>query len=153
MNNLKLALLVSSVSAYNVPPKFMKEAEIKHGRVAMVSSLVIPFLDNVNSDVLGVNYVSSLDAGTQQLLLAVFGVSEFFQLSKAYEFPYNRSTWFKIKEDHVPGDYNFDPLGILEKKGTNSTKDLELNHGRLAMLAVIGQMVYELSTNEPVFTA
>lgn len=151
MNILTLSLLLSSAYCYKFPAKFIKEAEIKHGRVAMVSSLAIPILDNVNSDTLGVNYVNSLDAGTQQLMLFIFGVSEFCQMVKAYEFPYNSSNWFNMNNNHIPGDYNFDPLNILNSKNTNSTKNNELQIGRLAMLTVFGQMFCELSFQEPVF--
>ena len=58
---LKLFFIINTVSGYTtVPSKFVKEAEIKHGRVAMASSLLIPLLDNVKPDILGVNFVNSL---------------------------------------------------------------------------------------------
>ena len=117
----------------------------------MVSSLLIPLLDNVSPDVLGVNYVNSLDLGTQQALLLGFGVSEFCQMVKAYEFPSNTSSWFKMKEEHVPGDYGFDPLGINNYNNSNSVKTNELFVGRVAMLAVVCEMLNELGTGNPVF--
>ena len=70
--------LVPTVAAFNTASKFTREAEIKHGRVAMVSSLAIPLLDTLNPEVLGVNYVNSLDPTLQLGLLAVVGCSEFF---------------------------------------------------------------------------
>lgn len=147
-------LFINQVASYTVPPsttsKFVQEAEIKHGRVAMVSSIVIPLLDNINPDVLGVNYVNSLDYGTQQLLLFSFGVSEICQLLNSYEFPSNTSNWFKIKEEHVPGDYKLDPLNILNDKNNVSVRKNEKLVGRLAMLAVSCQMLSELVTNEPI---
>ena len=147
-----LFILFNVNSAYKVgTTKFVKEAEIKHGRVAMVSSLLIPILDNVNPDVLGVNYVNSLDIGTQQLLLFGFGFSEFCQMLSAYEFPMNTSSWFKMKEDHVPGDYGFDPLELINYNNSNSVKTNELFIGRVAMLAVACEMLNELGTGNPVF--
>lgn len=147
-----LFILFNIISGYNLgSTKFVKEAEIKHGRVAMVSSLLIPILDNVNPDVLGVNYVNSLDLGTQQALLFGFGFSEFCQMLSAYEFPSNTSSWFKMKEDHTPGDYGFDPLELTNYSNSNSVKTNELFVGRVAMLAVVCEMLNELGAGNPVF--
>ena len=147
-----LFILFNATYAYKVgTTKFVNEAEIKHGRVAMVSSLLIPILDNVKPDVLGVNYVNSLDIGTQQLLLFGFGFSEFCQMLSAYEFPSNTSSWFKMKENHVPGDYGFDPLGINNYNNSNSVKTNELFVGRVAMLGVVCEMLNELGAGNPVF--
>ena len=81
-------------------PKFVKEAEINRRRVAMISSLIIPFLDNVNSEILGVNYVNSLDISTQLYLMVP---SETVQMLKAYNFPDTVEIWFNMKNDHIPG--------------------------------------------------
>jgi len=51
-----------------------------------------------------------------------------------------------LKEDYFPGDIGFDPLGLKpddpEEFMIMSTK--ELQHGRLAMLAVAGFVAQEL---------
>ena len=147
-----LFILFNATYAYKVgATKFVKEAEIKHGRVAMVSSLLIPILDNASPDVLGVNYVNSLDLGTQQLLLFGFGFSEFCQMLSAYEFPSNTSSWFKMKEDHVPGDYGFDPLELTNYNNSKSLAGNELFIGRVAMLGVVCEMLNELGAGNPVF--
>ena len=150
-----MSFIFNSINAYVVPPvkttpKFVQEAELKHGRVAMVSSLLIPLLDNVNPDVLGVNYVNSLDLGNQQLLLFVFGFSEFCQMLNAYEFPSNTNEWFKMKKDHVPGEYGFDPLEINKYNNSKSLKTNEMFVGRVAMVAVACQMANELLVGKPV---
>jgi hypothetical protein len=148
---LNLFFIINTVSGYTtVPSKFVKEAEIKHGRVAMASSLLIPLLDNVKPDTLGVNFVNSLEPSTQQLLLFGFGFSEFCQLLNAYEFPSNTDKWFKIKEDHIPGEYGFDPLELNKYNNSKSLSTNELFVGRVAMIAVTCQMVNELLLHEPV---
>jgi len=148
---LNLFFMINIVSGYTiVPSKFVKEAEIKHGRVAMVSSIVIPLLDNVKPDTLGVNFVNSLEPSTQQLLLFGVGFSEFCQLLNAYEFPSKTDKWFNMKEDHTPGEYRFDPLEISKYNNSKSLKKNELVIGRVAMIAVTCQMVNELLLHEPV---
>ena len=145
---------LSFVNCYVVPPvmppKFVQESELKHGRVAMVSSLLIPLLDNANPDVLGVNYVNSLDPGVQLLLLGIFGCSEVAQLMKAYEFPSNSTQWFNMKNDHVPGEYGFDPMKFATYSNYESIKTNEMFVGRVAMIAVACQMTNELLVGEPV---
>merc|ERR1712094_148346 len=61
-------------------------------------------------------------------------VESFMPLDGGIVAEQNESRLFRIKEDHLPGDLGFDPLGL---KPTND-KDLkniatkELNNGRLA---------------------
>lgn len=98
---INLFALFNSVSGYGIlPSKFIQEAEIKHGRVAMVSSLAIPLLDMAKPDTLGINFVSSLDNNVQLGLLSLVGCSEAAQILKAYNFPEDTSKWFTMKEDH-----------------------------------------------------
>lgn len=132
-------------------PKFVQEAELKHGRVAMVSSLIIPSLELLNGNNPGINELSSQPANFQLSMLAVFACSEAAQLLKAYEYPYDLKTWFNMKDSHIPGKYNFDPLKL-----SNSTisytfyKDAELLNGRIAMVAAAGMLTQELCTDKTI---
>ena len=54
------------------------------------------------------------------------------------------SKWFNMKEDHVPGEYSFDPLGFSNTTENLSEYRTELFNGRLAMLAAFGILVQEL---------
>lgn len=51
-----------------------------------------------------------------------------------------------LKEDYEPGNFGFDPLGLMPKDdaGRKARMTQELNNGRLAMLATIGVWVQEL---------
>ena len=61
------------------------------------------------------------------------------------------SKWFNMKEDHVPGEYSFDPLGFSNTSETLSEyKRTELFNSRLAMLAAFGILVQELCTDKTV---
>ena len=145
-----LFLLFNTTGAYNVvSPKFVQEAEIKHGRVAIVSSVLIPILDNVKPDTLGINFVSSLDPAVQFGLLGVVGVSEFAQMLKAYNFPEDTSKWFTMKDDHIPGDYSFGPFN-LNKNNSEKIKKNELFVGRIAMVAALCELTNEFFVQESV---
>lgn len=52
-----------------------------------------------------------------------------------------------------PGDLGFDPLGLqpATAAGLRAMQDRELNHGRLAMLAIAGMVAQELATAQELF--
>ena len=60
---------------------------------------------------------------------------------------------FSIRGDREPGDLDFDPLGLTPTDPTE-LKDMqskELNHGRLAMIAIAGMVGQELATGQKLF--
>ena len=48
---------------------FFREAELKHGRIAMVSSILIPFFDKMDPDVLGIYGFNHLPNKVQLLII------------------------------------------------------------------------------------
>jgi hypothetical protein len=115
---------------------YLREAETKHARLAMLGVLSYPLAELISggraapsAEVLSaaVILVSSVELyGLYLSLLDAAGLSS---------------------KERIPGDLNFDPLGMLpvEKFGRIRMLSSELKHGRLAMLAVAGMLGAELA--------
>ena len=158
-NGIAMVMMLMSVESLTTPTiretqkvsKFVQEVELKHGRVAMVSTLTIPTLEILNGNHQGIYELSHQPLPFQYLALTIFGMSEFGQLFKAYEFPESTNTWFKIKDSHTPGEYAFDPLNISSNtESLTKNKNQELFNGRIAMLACAGFLAQELLTDKTI---
>jgi light-harvesting complex I chlorophyll a/b binding protein 4 len=140
-------LFDSSVLAKGLELDFLREAELKHGRVAMIASVLLPTLEHF-TDGLGINKFQELPDEGQ--LLVVFGIlaTEFSSMLRGWENPIDKP--FQLKGDYQPGDFGF---GLWKKNDTltETMMDKELNNGRLAMIAALGMIVQELVTQQPLF--
>merc|ERR1719198_1984968 len=136
---------------------FYREAEIKHGRVAMLAATGFLFTEHVTfTGIDSPSYVSfeqpGLSGGLWLGLAVMLGnfegksVETFMQLDGGIVAEQNESRLFRIKEDHLPGDLGFDPLGLkpTNDKDLKSMATKELNNGRLAMIGIAGMVAQEL---------
>tara|TARA_B110001450_G_scaffold88771_1_gene84387 strand:- start:1930 stop:2823 length:894 start_codon:yes stop_codon:yes gene_type:complete len=144
--------------------KKYREAEIKHGRLAMlatvgwpISELFHPYLSTItqNTNLLSFNnkVPSILNGGFEKInpiffmSIIVFAASiESIVLNKDY------NNYFDYR---IPGDFGFDPLNFYTNKSEFTKKNLELkelNNGRLAMLAITYFAFSEFITNNPIVT-
>jgi len=117
--------------------KWMREAELEHGRLCMLAWAGYVAVD------LGVHFpgakyaVSSFEAhdvtARNELFYALLltGTCETIKFSPIYEMMVNGS-------DRQPGDFGFDPLKLLTPENEVQYKTAELTHGRAAMLAFSG---------------
>lgn len=142
---------ILSLSAFNMKSKFIQEAEIKHGRTAMLVMPTIVSLEVFDHSTLGINQLASVPIENQLLLLGIFGCSEISQMLKAYKFPSSVDVWFNMKDNHIPGNYNFDPLNISNSDNIDILTMNEISIGRLAMLASFEFICNELITGNPSF--
>ena len=146
--------------------KKFKEAELKHGRVAMLAVVGIlvgekfPFL--LGNDITGpaiYHFQQASDVlnawipNVVGFILAVEG----FNIVKGWESPNetkaNSDALASLKSDYVNGDLKFDPLGLTPKTkdGFKALRTKELNNGRLAMISAFGLVVQELVSGAPSF--
>ena len=124
--------------------KRFREAEIQHGRIAMVASLFLPFLD-ISTNQPAINALRLSDTNTQLFALWLFAMYEGNRILSIYDSPFNEETQFKLKPDAVPGQY------FTTKEYPEEKQNKELNNGRLAMIGVAGFIAQELVTGQPIF--
>jgi light-harvesting complex I chlorophyll a/b binding protein 1 len=131
----------------NIQPSFLREAELKHCRIAMLASLVIPTIEIFTNEP-GIFQFSNLPNDMQVSLVCLMFTGEFYSMLKGWKNP--KDKLFELNDDYQPGD-----LGLSNKdiniNELNILMDKELNNGRLAMIGVLGYIVQELITNESIF--
>ena len=142
--------------------KRFREAEIIHGRVAMLASLGFLAAENVptltygsNPPPLAINQVPDVPLlGVLFPLFLIINIQEALRATRGWVDPASGQL-FSLRESYYPGDLNFDPLGIKPKDGPDfvAIQNRELANGRLAMMAVAGMCVQELATGQPVLAA
>jgi len=119
--------------------KWMREAELKHGRVAMLATLGYVAVDLglrfPSPKYLGLTSLTAHDAmvksGDMAVGLVFIGLLELFSGVAIFE--------MSKGSDRQPGDYVFDPLGLASDSARLQRYQLnELKNGRLAMLAFSG---------------
>jgi len=137
-----------------------REAELTHGRVAMVGALgclvqerfhpMFDFDAPATFQLDAVLRTPGGQSGSFVLLVAVL-FSEMYRARTGWMEPDVES--FRLREDYSPGDLGFDPLGMKPKDaaGLLAMQNKELNNGRLAMLAVAGIIGQELVTKSAVW--
>jgi hypothetical protein len=136
---------------------FYREVELKHGRVAMLASLGIlvgeQFHPLFGGGIDLPAYITFQFTPLQTFwpaVVAAIAIPEVFSV-----FTFDNSKPWTLKEDRVPGDFNFDPLGLkpTDPAEFKTMQTKELNNGRLAMIAAAGMLAQELATNRKIFDA
>ena len=128
----------SLLSKINIKiPEFnlLQESEIKHGRVAMLSALGFgvqeiyhPFFPNIYGP-------------------SITHLTEVFYNLLPEDFYWISFTMIIIYYIEMNSFYKVDDVGSSMNDNINDKiKKIELNHGRLAMFAIIGMIVQELET-------
>ena len=139
--------------------KRFREAEIVHGRVAMMAT--VGYLVGENTPTIAYGFNNPTIANNQIPEIPLFGLviplfvcinyAEAARADIGWVEP-SRKTLFTLRDQYYPGDVGFDPLGLKPKQAENfaSMQAKELSNGRLAMIAVAGMCVQELVNGNPV---
>ena len=126
---------------------FFREAELKHGRLAMISAILIPIFDQMDPNVLGILGFDHLPTNAKYLIIAHMFIAEFASMFKGWQKPWVKP--FSLNDGYQPGDLGFklsqndEEMGIL--------MDKELNNGRLAMIGAAGMIAQQLVTQQHLF--
>jgi hypothetical protein len=140
--------------------KRYREAEVQHGRVAMLASVGYlggefisgPF--NINGP--ANDQLQQMPTPAFALLTVAIAAAELKRANIGWVEP-DLGKWtktlFTLRENYYPGDLGFDPLGLKPKdaKGFAIRQTKELQNGRLAMLGVAGMCAQELVNHKTIF--
>jgi len=136
---------------------FYREVELKHGRVCMLASVGILVAENFHP-LFGGNIDVPAYLAFQQTPLEQFWPFVVIAIAIPEALSFNNydtsdtgALWI-LKDDVVPGDLGYDPLGLKPKdpEGFNEMQNKELNNGRLAMIATAGMIAQELVSGEKI---
>lgn len=139
--------------------KLFREAELTHGRVAMVASLGFVTAENFNpffSETIkgpAIGHFQQLPSTFWAVILAGIGITEFTRLTKGWVNPAEGKGLWTLREDYLPGSIGWDPLGLKPDTPAEFEKMQlkELNNGRLAMFGIAGMVAQELVTGKELF--
>lgn len=134
-------------ATYSAPETdFLSEAEIKHGRIAMLGILGWIFPEQIwHLPSPEYSQANPLDALGSVGFLPLAQIVLFMAVCEA-------ASYSKVYYENCanPGDYGWDPLGLCKDPKKKAYYQLaEVKNGRLAMLAVTGAFHHALLTHLP----
>mmetsp|Transcript_6112 Transcript_6112/g.9380 ORF Transcript_6112/g.9380 Transcript_6112/m.9380 type:complete len:376 (+) Transcript_6112:83-1210(+) len=147
--------------AYAERPKALilrdyREAEIRHGRLAMLAAIFWPIQEMIDRFVLDESQFSAIVYAKVTLPYIPLLMTAIMMLL-GYLDIYSRSIKDadEIGEAFLPGDCFWDPLSMLAGAPDRMKKNMqerELFNGRMAMLAVAAYFWEELTTHQPLIS-
>lgn len=130
-------------------PAFVRESELKHSRIAMVATSIIPTVEKCTGHPAIHEFGNLPDAMQLSMVTAIF-IFEFGSMFLGWKDPWTAP--FQLKEDYQFGDLGFNTVSDdVDDETYGQMMDIELNHGRLAMLGAAGMIAQELVTNQAIF--
>jgi hypothetical protein len=137
--------------------KRFREAEIMHGRVAMMATVGYLITENTPTIAFGFEHPTIANDQIAGIPITVMGpffllinILEAFRATKGWVEP-GDGELFTLRETYYPGDLGFDPLDWkpVSAEDFAEMQGKELSNGRLAMFAVAGMCAQEIVTGNP----
>ena len=131
--------------------QLFREAELKHGRIAMLAAVGMPIAELMTNSV-SIHDFDKLPAGLQLGFVTLMLASETSSMIRGWKNPFeDPSNKYKLKDNYQPGDYNFLLDYNFDDEESRRLLNVELNNGRLAMIGSLGILVQELVTDKSIF--
>mmetsp|Transcript_57066 Transcript_57066/g.112644 ORF Transcript_57066/g.112644 Transcript_57066/m.112644 type:complete len:225 (-) Transcript_57066:388-1062(-) len=146
--------------------KRLREAEVTHGRVAMLAALGFLVGENFHplfgldgKEILGIDSLTEVRfvfPAFFELLAVGIAAVEVNRAIVGWVSPSDRgiggAEGNTLRDDYYPGDIGFDPMGLKPKDAVEfaEIQTKELQNGRLAMLAMAGMVAQELVDGMPI---
>uniref|UniRef100_A0A6U5N243 Plastid light harvesting protein n=1 Tax=Grammatophora oceanica TaxID=210454 RepID=A0A6U5N243_9STRA len=144
-----------------------REAELQHGRVAMLAAIGMlvteepvefhPLFESYNKDIgPAIRHLDEVRAVSPfffEILAVIIGALEFNRALTGWLPPDEAEGNNLLKDGYFPGDVGFDPLG-LKPEDPEEFLELhtkELQNGRVAMLGAAGMIAQELVNGKEIF--
>eukprot|EP01083_Nonionella_stella_P076909 209765_1 len=136
--------------------KRYREAELAHGRVAMLAVVGFlvgekvegsSFLFDASISGPAITHITQVPDGFWPVIIAFIGAYEAYRAETGWvnpaDCPVDQPGM--LKADYVPGDLKFDPFGLMPEnyRELEIMQNKELQNGRLAMLAAAGFFAQE----------
>ncbi|KAG7373031.1 chlorophyll A-B binding protein [Nitzschia inconspicua] len=146
----------------------MQEAEIRHARLAMLAVVGWPLSELVapswmlQENGCAPSVLNGFNPLSFVAVVAAFSALGFFEyktaLRKTDDTPLGKihhDDMSEIWKYGVAGDYSFDPLNLYESIGNDAyarkgLREVEISHGRSAMLGITGFAMWEFLTGHPI---
>lgn len=135
--------------------KKIREAELKHGRLAMLASLGIITQESFNPlfdgkiegpAIYHFQQVTNLFPNFWMFVLFGIGLVEGQNILVGWDKIRDMNGIAQLKPEYINGDLGFDPLNLMpdDEASFNRLRTKELQNGRLAMIGVAGMVAQEL---------
>jgi hypothetical protein len=122
--------------------KYVREAELQHGRMAMLAAVAFPIIEKSMDKSIAIDYLSDSELLYQSPFWLGMLVFETVRMCVGWQNPF-----FAKNKDYQPGNvFSYDV-----DKVTDFLYESELSNGRIAMLAVSSIMGSELLTGQSFF--
>jgi len=140
--------------------RFIREAELKNGRISMLAATGFLVAEQFPIFFHGKFSGPAIDTWTQIGLDGFFWPGVIFCIAIPEVFsvfnhnnPFETGEWRTHRTDQEPGNYlDFDPLGLkpTDPDEFKEKQNKELNNGRLAMIAISGMIAQELVNHKTI---